>query len=76
MKQVLVFRTSVSASRAVDRLRPLLNQRLGRNWSFDLEDWEQIFRVETDLAAEKVARFLREEGFECEELGDEVISSQ
>jgi hypothetical protein len=68
---VLVFKTSVSANDEVRQLRPLLNKltRLNGNWNFDLEDCDNILRVETQfLKAENITTTLRNQGFYCEEL--------
>ncbi|MDN3724430.1 hypothetical protein QRD02_08545 [Aequorivita sp. SDUM287046] len=68
---VLVFKTSVRANDEVKKLRPLLNKLTGRNgqWNFDLEDCDNILRVETKyLEANNITTTLRNQGFYCEEL--------
>ncbi|MDC8001133.1 hypothetical protein POV26_08795 [Aequorivita todarodis] len=68
---VLVFKTSVSVKNQVKKLRPLLDKltRQNGNWNFDLEDCDNILRVETQLLkAENIATTLRNQGFYCEEL--------
>src|SRR5690606_5260149 len=68
---VLVFKTSVSANEEVKQLRPLLNKliRQNGNWNFDLEDCDNILRVETQLLkAENISTTLHNQGFYCEEL--------
>jgi hypothetical protein len=71
MNAVYVFRTSVSGSNEVRQLQPELNGILNRNghWNFDLEDCDNILRVETSvLRARAIASVLHKAGFECEEL--------
>ncbi|WP_276168146.1 hypothetical protein [Zobellia alginiliquefaciens] len=67
---VLVFKTSVLKSKQVRRLKPLLNGLVepeGR-WNFDLEDCDNILRVETHQHPIDVASVLKNQGFVCEEL--------
>lgn len=71
MSTVLVFKTSVSSSWEVGRLSPLLNALINENghWNFDLEDCDNIFRVETqcpDVSA--ITRLFQNLGFLCEEI--------
>ena len=71
MKTVLVFKTSVLEEQQVRRLRPLLNQLVNRNgcWNFDLEDCDNILRVETqNLHARTISSLLEKNGYHCEEL--------
>ncbi|MEZ4810258.1 MAG: hypothetical protein R2819_07845 [Allomuricauda sp.] len=71
MKTVLVFKTSVTAEKQIKTLRPLLNALVNRNgyWNFDLEDCDNILRVETQsLPALTVSSLLHNNGFSCEEL--------
>lgn len=71
MKTVLVFKTSVGGNSEVRLLTPVLDQLIqpsGR-WNFDLEDCDNILRVETQrLAAHAVVTTLAKRGFRCEEL--------
>lgn len=71
MKTVLVFKTSIHKKRHVNKLRPLLNQLMDKNgfWNFDLEDCDNILRVETQtLASTAICNVLINQGFLCEEL--------
>jgi len=71
MKNILVFKTSVLGRAQVRVLGPLLNQLMDKNgrWNFDLEDCDNILRVETQrLEAATIARLLHKNGFHCEEL--------
>lgn len=71
MKTVLVFKTSVSKRKQIRKLRPFLNRLMTRNeqWNFDLEDCDNILRVETQqLNATSIASTLEHHGFYCKEL--------
>ncbi|MBO0323598.1 hypothetical protein J0X14_14910 [Muricauda sp. CAU 1633] len=71
MKNVLVFKTSVTGKDEVKKLQPLLNRLVNQNgyWNFDLEDCDNILRVETQsLSAPIIASLLQKSGFNCEEL--------
>jgi len=71
MKTVLVFKTSVATKKEIRRLSQPLNQLINTNgrWNFDLEDCDNIFRVETkhpDVC--NIETLFKEQGFSCEEL--------
>lgn len=71
MKPVLVFKTSVSKKKEVKHLRPVLNELLpkGDCWNFDLEDCDNILRVETHtLHPTLILNALQTRGYFCEEL--------
>nr|WP_293301394.1 hypothetical protein [Allomuricauda sp.] len=71
MKTVLVFKTSVLDQKEVKRLKPKLNQLVNKNgeWNFDLEDCDNILRVETqNIGAVTISSLLQKNGFVCEEL--------
>ena len=71
MNTVLVFRTSVVSQREVEGLQPLLNKIIvpGGQWNFDLEDCDNILRVEAPVPeAVAIIAALRIQGFSCEEL--------
>lgn len=71
MKSVMVFKTSVSSDAEVERLKPLLNGLLhnGEHWNFDLEDWENILRIESaHCGTMPVIGLLKSLGHYCEEL--------
>jgi hypothetical protein len=72
MKQVLVFKTSVASTEDASSVEPLLNQLLPESrWNFDLQDWENILRVESErYAASEVVSVLNTAGYYCEELPD------
>lgn len=71
MSTVLVFKTSVSSTREVRKLLPVLNSivRNKGHWNFDLEDCDNILRVETTKKELlKIQHALKRRGFYCEEL--------
>ncbi len=71
MKTVLVFKTSISNKKDVNTIRPFLNKLIDLNgfWNFDLEDCDNILRVETQMVeANLISTTLKYQGFECEEL--------
>tara|TARA_B100001146_G_C16061966_1_gene382534 strand:+ start:239 stop:463 length:225 start_codon:yes stop_codon:yes gene_type:complete len=71
MKKVLVFKTSVYLEKEINKLRPVLNALTVNAdiWNFDLEDCDNILRIETrNLEANSVCNTLNAQGFYCEEL--------
>ncbi len=71
MKTVLVFKTSVAQKKDVSTLRPMLDGLINTygRWNFDLEDCDNILRVEArKIAPHAVVRALTGRGFLCEEL--------
>ncbi|MCX2679206.1 hypothetical protein OOZ15_04565 [Galbibacter sp. EGI 63066] len=69
--QVFVFKTNVNHQKDVIRLQNPLNRLTQKNerWNFDLEDCDNIFRVETwNNSAAKFIQTLQQYGFSCEEL--------
>lgn len=72
-KRVLVFKTSVNENGEVEKLRPALNGMVSQNekWNFDLEDCDNILRVESpEIKAEHIRELLSLNGFDCRELPD------
>ena len=71
MKTVLVFKTSVARKKDVIQLSPLLDQLINSSgrWNFDLEDCDNILRVETpSISSGLVISTLEDKGYLCEEL--------
>ncbi|UWX55093.1 hypothetical protein NYZ99_00055 [Maribacter litopenaei] len=71
MRTVLVFKTSVRKRGKVRYLAPYLNNLINGHgrWNFDLEDCDNILRVETkNTNAMDVSGLLQKHGFLCEEL--------
>ncbi|RYZ25900.1 MAG: hypothetical protein EOO10_17030 [Chitinophagaceae bacterium] len=73
MKEVFVFRTSVTSRADIAGVQEGLNRLVagGGRWNFDLEDWERILRVETTgCRPAQVIAALAQKGHRCEELED------
>lgn len=71
VKTILVFKTSVSQTEEIKELQQTLDGLVNSHgkWNFDLEDCDNILRVETwNLEASRVAAILNTKGFYCEEL--------
>ena len=71
MKQIHVFKTSVADRADIARLTPVLNGLIGQHerWNFDLEDIDNILRVETTvITPSSIIDSLMFAGFECAEL--------
>ncbi|TDQ28528.1 hypothetical protein [Tenacibaculum caenipelagi] len=71
MKTVLVFKTSVTKNKEIKIVQPTLSRLIAKNdcWNFDLEDCDNILRVETQkVKADAVLKALQHHGFYCEEL--------
>jgi len=68
--EVLVFATSVEKPRHVSRIKPLLTAVPSiHDWNFDLEDCDNILRVEArDVSPRYIETLLQTAGFECREL--------
>ncbi len=69
-KEISIFRTSVNSEDKIEQLKSLLNIIIGSdNWSFDLEDCDNVLRVNYYSI---MNNFLIEEihkmGFECIEV--------
>lgn len=67
---VLVFKTTVGKRKEIRYLKPFLNRIVEPEgkWNFDLEDCDNILRVETRQHSSKVTSLLQQQGFICEEL--------
>lgn len=75
MKNVLVFKTSVTGSQELRRIEPLLNSLLteSEKWNLDLEDCDRILRVEAvSVEAGFIIEILERIGVSCAELEDEL----
>ena len=71
MKRVFVFKTSVANSTEIVKLRPVLDNLIqhGERWNFDLDDCDNILRVESlTCNANQVKEALQVAGYDCEEL--------
>lgn len=69
---ILIFKTSVTTKADTLRLKPYIESIVNKgNWSFDLEDSDKVFRVETDInICQPLLSVFTENGFLCEELED------
>ena len=69
---ISVFKTSVTNTKEIEILKPQLDIQLEfAKWNFDLEDCDNILRIESKTeTAEQIIRLLNKNGFECEELPD------
>lgn len=73
LKQVLVFKTSVTTQQKIAQVSPLLDTLMDKSekWNFDLEDCDNILRVEAiNLKPWQIISSLTAVGFACEELED------
>jgi hypothetical protein len=67
---ILVFKTNIDTIHKIDIVEPMLNSIFHKtNWNFDLEDCDNILRIDTTknsthLIIEKITAI----GFYCEEL--------
>lgn len=66
-----MFRTSVTAHVQIDELKPNIQKEFPLlKWNFDLEDCDNIFRIESDLDITlEVNRVFNLHGYDCEEIG-------
>jgi hypothetical protein len=69
---IYVFKTSISTEKDIQIINLPLNELLPKgSWSFDIEDCDNIFRVDTLIEnSEKIIELLKDNGFDCEELPD------
>ena len=69
MVEVYVFKTSVE-QKDLDQLEMILNSILPYSrWNFDLEDCDNILRIESEIDISKITcSRLNAEGYLCEEL--------
>src|SRR6187551_964561 len=73
-KTIWVFKTSVTMSSDIKRLKTLLDKLMheGDKWNFDLEDCDHILRVETQtLSATVIIQQLEKVGYKCAALEDD-----
>lgn len=69
---ILVFRTSVQSVEGIIKLKPELDQAVGKgNWNFALDDCDRILRIaSSNISAASAQALLTKNGFECSELED------
>jgi hypothetical protein len=67
---ISVFKTSVKTKKHIKIISPFLNRLTEiMKWNFDLQDTDNILRIESDIELVKdVKDLLKDKGFYCEEL--------
>lgn len=67
---VLIFKTSVKTESEVIKLRPEINHlATDINWNFDLEDCDNILRINSmEVIPSQVISLFEKYHYECEEL--------
>jgi hypothetical protein len=72
MNEVLVFKTSVCNQTDISKLKAHIDNVIKKGkWNFDLEDCDNILRVESKKnVTEVIIDILNKHGFECAELED------
>jgi hypothetical protein len=69
---ILVFKTNVSTYLEVEKIKPQLNKSFpNAKWNFDLQDCDNILRIDNLYEiSDVVMNLFKENNFECELLGD------
>lgn len=68
-----IFRTDIKTKKKVKSIKPVLDNIPNiQEWSIDLEDTDNVLRVEArnNLTANEVILLIKTYGFYCEELED------
>ncbi|MEO5683999.1 MAG: hypothetical protein ABIQ88_15260 [Chitinophagaceae bacterium] len=67
---VLVFKTSIENLKQAGLIATALNSNAKiQRWNFDLEDIDNILRIETEFEIEnEIIHMVRQQNFYCEEL--------
>jgi len=67
---ILIFTTSVEKPEQIREVRPLLSSVPAiTGWNFDLEDCDNILRIEADdISPRYIESLLHMAGFDCREL--------
>lgn len=70
--EVFVFRTDLTKHEQIQNVAPHLNSLMGiHKWNFDLEDNENILRIEAvGISPGRVIETLSDANYFCEELPD------
>jgi len=68
--EILVFKTSLTNTNHISKVKPTLNHHpLIREWNVDLNDCDNILRVVSDkISAMEVEALIKNAGHFCEEL--------
>lgn len=69
---ISVFKTSVTNTKEIETLKPLLDSHPKIvKWSFDLDDCDHILRIDSlNEVAQSAFKILKDNGFSCQELED------
>ncbi len=67
---ISIFKTSVKSKSEIKLLKPHLDELLCKSkWNFDLEDYDNILRIESENCSKiKVVELLKGLNFKCVEL--------
>ena len=71
--ELLIFQTDIKSKKKVKSLKPVLNHHRDIiNWSIDLEDIDNVLRIEatSNLLEEEVIDLLKVNGFYIKALSD------
>jgi len=71
--ELLLFRTDIKSKKKVKHLQPLLNEQAGvLDWSIDLEDIDNVLRIEATAQdiAEDIIGLVEKQGFYIKSLVD------
>jgi len=68
--EILVFITNIEKEEQVSEVKPLLTAVPAiSDWNFDLDDCDNILRIEaSDISPRYIELLLQEAGFDCREL--------
>lgn len=69
---VYVFKTNIKSTTQVENIKSHIDNNFpNTKWNFDLEDCDNIFRIESELnILEKIYNTFISLGYNCEELPD------
>lgn len=68
---IYVFKTSVFTEKDIELIRPNIDELPHTRWNFDLEDCDNILRIDAPTEiSEVVIQILHDKGFDCKELTD------
>ena len=67
---IYVFKTTVRTKKQIQKLKPHIDKLLpNSNWNFDLEDCDNILRIDTnENIVTTIINLLKIHTFDCEEL--------
>ena len=71
--KLVILRTDIKTKKKVKKIKPLLkNNPIISNWSVDIEDIDNVLRIETQNEANEneIITMIHGQGFYCESLPD------